>query len=264
MGKREAAVKTTWIPGVVSATFRDKPTQDVIRLAVQNGLKAVEWSENAHVQPDDPEGAQHLAQATAAAGLQVAAYGSYYRLGEYEEPAQTFQKSLISAAALGAPVMRVWAGVKPSADADEAYRVRLAQEARLIAAMAQEQGVQVAFEWHKNTLTDTNGSAMALLQAANHPNLYCLWQPTVALTPAQRVQGVQLLGSRLVNMHVYSWPDGKRGPLNAAEWKLYLDAAQCGGSHYALLEFVRDNTEEQFASDAKTLNDLIQNGGYNG
>lgn len=80
--------------------------------------------------------------------------------------------------------------------------------------------------------------------------------------PAQEV--IQLLGDRLVNMHVYSWPDGKRGPLNAAEWKLYLDAAQCGGSHCALMEFVRDNTEEQFASDAKTLNDLIRNGEYDG
>ena len=257
-------MKTTWIPGVVSATFRDRPAEDVIRLAVENGLEAVEWSENAHVLPGDPHGAKALGRATEAAGLRGAAYGSYYRLGEYEDAEAVFERSLFSAVALGAPVMRVWAGVKPSAEADGAYRARLAREAAGIAGMAARHGVKVAFEWHKNTLTDTNESAMALLAEAGHDNLYCLWQPTVALSPAQRVEGIRLLGSRMINMHVYSWPDGKRGPLNAAEWKLYLDAADCGGSHYALLEFVRDNTPEQFASDAAVLNDLIRNGGYYG
>lgn len=264
MGRCEEAVRTTWIPGVVSVTFRDKTPEEVIRLAAENHLEAIEWSENAHVQANDPEGAAKLREATEAAGLQVAAYGSYYRLGEYEDPAATFRRSLASASALGAPVIRVWAGVKASADADAEYRARLAKEAALIAGIAAEKDVKVAFEWHKNTLTDTNETAMELLKAADHPNLYCLWQPTVALTPAQRVEGVKLLGDRLVNYHVYSWPDGKRGPLNAAEWKLYLDAADCGGSHYALMEFVRDNTEEQFASDAKVLRDLIVNGGYYG
>ena len=257
-------MKTTWIPGVVSATFKTLPAEEVLRMATQYGLEAIEWSENAHVQPDDPAGAAALREKTLAAGLAVAAYGSYYRLGEYEDPAATFARSLTSAAALGAPTIRVWAGTKPSAEAEEAYRAKLAKEAALIAGMAQEKGIRVAFEWHKNTLTDTNESAMALLQAADHPNLYCLWQPTVALTPAERVEGIRLLGDRMVNFHVYSWPDGKRGPLNAAEWKLYLDAAQCGGSHYAMLEFVRDNTEEQFASDAKVLTDLLHLGGYYG
>ena len=41
-------------------------------------------------------------------------------------------------------------------------------------------------------------------------------------------------------------------------------AAEMGGSHFALLEFVRDNTPEQFAEDAARLIDLIQNGGYDG
>ena len=264
MGGGSEAVKTTWIPGVVSATFKALPAQEVIRLAVENHLEAVEWSENAHVQPDDPEDAAALRRATLDAGLQIAAYGSYYRLGEYDDPAAVFARSLRSAESLGAPTIRVWAGVKPSAEADETYRAKLAEEAAMIAGLAAEKGIRVAFEWHKNTLTDTNESALRLLREAGHPNLCCLWQPTVALTPAQRVAGIRLLGDRLVNCHVYSWPDGTRGPLNQAEWKLYLDAATCGGSHFALLEFVRDNSPEQFASDAARLIDLIVHGGYYG
>ena len=257
-------MKTTWIPGVVSATFKALPAQEVIRLAAENHLEAVEWSENAHVLPDDPEGAAALRRATQEAGLQIAAYGSYYRLGEYDDPEAVFTRSLRSAEALGAPTIRIWAGVKPSSESDETYRARLTDEAVLIAGIAAEKHIRVAFEWHKNTLTDTNESALRLLQEAGHPNLYCLWQPTVALTPAQRVEGIRMLCGRLVNCHVYSWPDGKRGPLNQAEWKLYLDAADCGGSHFALLEFVRDNSPEQFASDAARLIDLIVHGGYYG
>lgn len=257
-------MRTTWIPGVVSATFRELPAREVIRLAAQSGLRAVEWSENAHVFPDNREGARALREETEAAGLTVACYGSYYRLGEYDDPEAVFRRSLVSAVALGAPLMRIWAGVKPSREADEPYRARLAGEARMIADMAAEKDITVVTEWHKNTLTDTNESGMALLEAVNRPNFKTLWQPTVALSPAQRVEGIRLLGDRLTNMHVYSWPDGRRGPLNAAEWKLYLDAAACGGTHCALLEFVRDNTPEQFAEDAARLIDLIENGGYNG
>lgn len=265
MGRGPEAVSTTWRPGVVSATFKTLPAEEVIRLAVENHLEAVEWSENAHVMPDDPAGASALRRATETAGLTVACYGSYYRLGEYEDAEATFRRSLVSAKALGAPLMRVWAGVKPSCEADEAYRRRLTQEARRIAEMAAGEGITVVTEWHKNTLTDTNESGLALLKAVDHPSFRTLWQPTVALTPAQRVAGIRALGPNITNMHVYSWPDGKRGPLNAAEWAYYLDAAaEMGGSHFALLEFVRDNTPEQFAEDAARLIDLIQNGGYDG
>ncbi|MGN0777824.1 MAG: sugar phosphate isomerase/epimerase family protein [Aristaeellaceae bacterium] len=250
-------MKTTWVPGVVSVTFRGRPAGEVIRLAAENHLQAVEWSEHAHVMPDDAQGAAQLRRDTEAAGLTVAAYGSYYRLGEYDCPEEVFRRSLTSAVALGAPTLRIWAGVKPSAEADDAYRARLAREAALVAGMAAAEGIKVAFEWHRDTLTDTNESAMRLLADAAHPNLYCLWQPTVALTPAQRIEGIRLLGDRLVNCHVYSWPDGERTPLNTAEWAYYLNAVTCGGTHCALLEFVRDDTPDQFARDAAQLLPLL-------
>ena len=92
-----------------------------------------------------------------------------------------FAQSLASAEALGAPTLRIWAGTKPSAEADAAYRAKLAGEAAMLAGMAAGKGIKLAFEWHRDTLTDTNESALRLLSDAGHPNLYCLWQPTVAL-----------------------------------------------------------------------------------
>lgn len=260
-------MKTSWIPGAVSATFKKMPlsADDVITLLRECHLQAVEWSENVHVQLGDLQGAAELGEKTTQAGLRIAAYGSYYRLGESELPARDFARTLATAKALGAPIIRVWAGTHASQEVDEKQFAALAEEAALIASLAETEHLRVAFEWHKNTLTDTNESAQRLLQVAAHPNLYCLWQPTVALTPVQRTAGIRLMSSRLLNFHVYSWPDGKRGPLNAAEWQYYLDAAsEIGGEHCALLEFVRDDTVEQFRSDAQTLLNLLESGEYHG
>ncbi|MBR1585762.1 MAG: sugar phosphate isomerase/epimerase [Clostridia bacterium] len=254
-------MKTTWIPGAVSATFKKMPLTkaQVIELLTDCRLQAVEWSENVHVEAGDPKGAAELKKQTEAAGLRVAAYGSYFRLGENELPGQAFQRSLLSAEALGAPVIRIWGGVQASADVDEWRRCCLTQEAALVADLAARRGIKVALEWHKNTLTDTNESASRLIREADHPNLFCLWQPTVALTPRERAAGIRLMGERLLNFHVYSWPDGKRGPLNAAEWQYYFNAAAAiGGQRCALLEFVRDDSLDQFRSDADTLLRLIQ------
>ena len=119
------------IPGLVSVTFRDKKPEEIIELCVNNHLKAVEWGENAHVMPGDPAGAAALREKTLAAGLEVAAYGSYYRLCT----GMDFVPTLVSAKALGAPVIRVWAGNIPSAEADETYRANAAREAAEIAGM---------------------------------------------------------------------------------------------------------------------------------
>ncbi len=249
------------IPGVVSATFREKAPEEIIDLSVRAGLKAVEWSENSHVFPDDAEGAKQLLKKTEEAGLKVAAYGSYYRLGQNAEPEKVFAASLVSAAALHAPLIRVWAGTESSAEVSPEKRKALAEEAALIAEMAGEKGIKVAFEWHKNTLTDTNESAMALLDEAAHDNLYCLWQPTVALSMEERVQGLDLLRERkrLLNLHVYYWLDGVRRPFSEGmeQWREYLSHVDENEDRYALLEFVMNNTTEQFLEDAKVLHELL-------
>lgn len=251
------------IPGMVSATFREKSADDIIRLCKEADLQAVEWSENAHVMPGDPEGAAELLKKTQMAGLTVAAYGSYYRLGQNEDPKTVFQASLVSAKALKAPLIRVWAGTKPSLEVSEEEARALANEAAVIGEMAAAEGIKIAFEWHKNTLTDTNESAMNLLNLADQDNLYCLWQPTVALSMDERCEGLQLLRerNRLLNLHIYYWLDGVRRPLRegVGEWSQYLSQVDEKENRFGLLEFVMGNTEEQFLEDAKTLHEILKN-----
>lgn len=250
--------------GMVSATFREKRADDILRLCREAGLEGIEWSENAHVMPGDPKGAEALLEKTQAAGLSVAAYGSYYRLGENENPEETFRASLVSAKALKAPLIRIWAGTAPSETVSRGQREALAKEAGLICRMAKSQNIRVALEWHKNTLTDTNASALKFLDETGDKNLYCLWQPTVALSMEQREEGLRLLrnygqGDRLLNLHIYYWLDGVRRPLSEGveEWKRYLRQINPKVQRFGLLEFVMNNTEEQFLKDAAVLHELL-------
>lgn len=252
------------IPGMVSATFRDQSPEHIIELCSQAGLKAIEWSENAHILPNDPSGAKILGEKTRSAGLKVAAYGSYYRLGEQEKERinETFKASLISAKAVDAPLIRIWGGKLPSQDVDDENRKRLAEEARMISELAKEQQIKVALEWHKNTITDTNESAEQFLKEVESDNLYCLWQPTVALNMRERCAGLEMLRKegKLLNIHVYYWLDGVRRPLSEGlgEWKQYLSQVDPCQERFGLLEFVMGNTEEQFLEDARAWIRFLQ------
>ena len=62
------------------------------------------------------------------AGLVVAAYGSYYRVG-HDDPAP-FESVLDTAVELGAPLVRIWAGRSGSAEADDAYWTDVVTESR--------------------------------------------------------------------------------------------------------------------------------------
>src|SRR5256885_10789300 len=69
-------------PGLVSVTFRKLPPREVVSLAKQAGLYGIEWNGDVHLPPGDLGKARDLRELTLEAGLQVAAYGSYHRVGQ--------------------------------------------------------------------------------------------------------------------------------------------------------------------------------------
>ena len=67
------------------------------------------------------------------------------------------------------------------------------------------------------------------------------------------------LGSRLANLHIYYWLDGVRRPFKEGiqEWKQYLAHIDRNADRFGLLEFVMNDTEEQFLEDAAALHQLL-------
>src|SRR5690242_18609852 len=96
--------------GLVSVTFRQLPPQQIVELAAQGGLAAIEWGGDVHVPHGELQTARRVLERTRQAGLQVAAYGSYYRVGVSPAQGLAFESVLETALALQAPTIRVWAG----------------------------------------------------------------------------------------------------------------------------------------------------------
>ncbi len=250
------------IPGLTSITFRSLTAQQIIKQVSQAGLNAIEWGGDKHVPHGDTKLAAQIRRQTEEAGLELSSYGAYYRAGEAGGP--DFDAVLDSAQALGVGTIRVWAGKQSSAQADENYRKTVVDDLSRIADLAAEAGLVVATEYHANTLTDTIESARQLLDEADHPGVLTYWQPPNGASRDHCLQSLESVLDKLANIHVFHWTataDGiDRRPLSEGidPWDAYLKkASQTGRKHYALMEFVRNESTDQFAEDAATLKKLI-------
>lgn len=252
--------------GLCSVTFRGLDRKQIVNLVREAGLDAIEWGGDVHVPPGDIVAADEAKQLTRDAGLEVSSYGSYYSVLDVDGKEQEFAPVLESALALGTDTVRIWPGAQPSEVASADYRRRFVEKLRADLDAAAAQGVRLALEFHVNSLNDSNAAALALLDEVNHPNLYTYWQPMYWIADSDyRFQGLEKLADRVLNLHVFQWlfhplrggwgDNIERRPLaeGAAEWEKYLSVELPEGDHYALMEFVRDDSSEQFAADAETL-----------
>ena len=240
--------------GLVSVTFRKLSPAQIVQMVSQAGLDGIEWGGDVHVPHGDMELAKEVRRLTESAGLKVASYGSYYRVG-HQEPVP-FESVLATAKELAAPVIRVWAGKQGSDTADAAYWQTVLADSRHIADLAEKAGVIVAFEFHGQTLTDTNDSALRLLQTAAHPNLRSYWQAPVSKDEAYCLAGLRSMLPYLSHVHCFSWKEYTRLPLaeHQGAWRKYLAAAATvPGNHFVMIEFVTDETPKNFEQDAATL-----------
>lgn len=239
------------IPGLVSVTFRQLAPEEIIRLVVEAGLRAIEWGGDVHVPTASVAGT--VRRWCADAGIAVEAYGSYYRASG------DFGPVLETAVALGAPRIRVWAGERGSATEDRAAVVDGLRRAVDAAAGA---GIEVAAEYHANTLTDTLDSALRLLREV--PGLRPYWQPPIGSSVADALEAVPAL--QPVAAHVFSWDDGgARLPLAARPelWRPVLAAlGSLPGTRHVLLEFVRDDDPRVFVQDAAVLREWLGGPGW--
>lgn len=252
--------------GICSITFRALSVKEVAQLVQQARLDAIEWGGDVHVPHGSLNAAEEARKITADCGLEVSSYGSYFSPLDSEGQHEDFQPILDVAQALGAPAIRMWAGRHGSDALDVEYRNELIETTWQVAETAAKQNIKVAFEFHADTLTDTNESAVKLYQEVNHFNLYAYWQPPYWRNNLEyRIDGLRQLQDRLLNVHVFQWDFSAnenaswsdridRRPLQegAEEWKHYFNAVH-SRDRYALLEFVRHDRSDHFLQDAEVL-----------
>ena len=248
-------------PGLVSITLRQLDVDAIIKLCVDNKLEAIEWGGDVHVPHGDLNTASATGKKTRQAGLRVAAYGSYYRCSASGKDPD-FESVLATAEALGAPIIRVWAGKKSSETTSETERQSINDDLRRIALLAQGKNIEIAIEYHENTLTDDPDSAYRLIRDVNLENVKLYWQTTNRESREYSQAALEEILPYVSHVHVFNWEFENdeiiRKPLSEAEepWKTYLRIAS-NKERYALLEFVRDDSTKQLADDTQTLRSIL-------
>jgi 3-dehydroshikimate dehydratase len=254
----------TFLPGLVSITFRRLDATEVIGLVSQAGLAGIEWGGDLHVPHGQVGVAREVGHRTRDAGLVSAAYGSYYRAGGTGQ--DSFASIVDTAVALGTKIVRIWAGNQASAKSDDAFVNQVIEDGRKCAELAATAGLTIACEWHADTLTDTAESATRILNAVDHPNFKTYWQPRNQVPASTSLADMDAALPRLVGVHVFEWHETTRDRLPLADgedhWRAYFAKlnARPGGvaGQFALLEFVKNDDPQQFLADAEVLKRLLE------
>lgn len=249
---RSAATLTT---GICSVTLRNHIIDEVVAIAADAGLGGVEWGADVHVV--DSDSAEHARSACATAGLKVLSLGSYYRCGTFGD----FEDIVALAVQAGAPRVRIWAGTVEPNDADQQAWDAVVQDTWRIAALAAEQGLQLAFEFHRGTLTSTAEGALKLLKLVDRANVGTYWQPPVGLNDQEALASLRQITGHLMGVHCFSWaPDAQRLPLEARKllWqdvsKIVMESSR---NTDIMLEFVEADSPANVTRDAIVLRQII-------
>ena len=249
--------------GICSVTFRNKSVEELLKFCKGNGLTCIEWGGDVHVPPNDLENAKKVRALSEIYGVQCSSYGSYFKCRKIED----FEAISRHAEALGAKVIRIWAGEKNSEDCycSIGEYNQIVEMVKQCADIAKKRGQTVAFEYHHSTCCNYAGSVLKLLSDIGKDNVKTYWQPMYWLKSAseeeervENLRSIRLLKGYIQNVHVYKWRYHERHALKGSEeeWKEYVK--EMGGVKNYYLEFCMGDSEEQCKQDALVLKEILK------
>lgn len=234
----------------MSVTFRGLSPRRITELCAECGLQYIEWGGDVHVPVGDIARAEEVRTLTDNAGLHTACYGSYYRAGSGAD----IIPALRTAAALGAPLVRIWAGTKY--DPSDAYFSSVAADISDAVKKAERYGLKISLECHRGTLTQEYRAAVRL--AGECGNLLH-FQPNPDITDAENDEYLTAILPYLSIFHVFAWDKGDvRLPLaaKAEQWRRRFVLS--GTDVPSLIEFVKDDSQSRLRLDAETLETMAE------
>ena len=191
--------------GFCSISALDRPLVEAAALCAGLGIDGLEITQRLpHLAPDAGVAqARDAGVAVRDAGLEVLAFGSYLGTAEPAAPGEA-RRAAALAAAMGAPILRVWA--EPAAGGGDRSRVvALLREACDAAA---DHGVEVAVERHVGSHAERAEDALALLADVERPNVSLNYQ-VLDLLPVDAIEqqpaDARALAPRARYMHLKNY-----------------------------------------------------------
>ena len=238
--------------GFTSVTFRKKSREEVCKIAKENSIFNIEWGADVHLPPGDELALEEVLRLQKEYGINAVSYGSYYRLGMQD--ISLWRQIVETANAVGAKIIRIWQGSVSSEKVSDSALESMINEARILADIACEYDITIAFEFHKNTNNDCAKSAIHFLKTVNKDNVKTYWQP---FSVSDDIENLKAVLPYLVVVHTFSWSkNGRRFSLKRKEkaWKKYISIINDSDIYpFFILEFVKNDNEKQFVKDAELL-----------
>lgn len=166
-----------------SISALDRPVAAVAAMARHAGCDGLELTARPpHIDPEaGVDAAREAGRAVRGEGLALVAYGSY--LGRFgQATAEVARREVALAAALEAPLLRVWAEPLEGPDGGFGAVVGLMRAA---ADAAASEGISVVIERHVGSHADTQPRILRLLDAIGRPNVALNYQVLDFLPPEE-------------------------------------------------------------------------------
>ena len=265
--------------GICSIVFKDRSAVQALRAIAAAGADSVElWGQPPHLPcPVDEGWCADLRGQAGELGLSFCALGSYYRPGRhpsYGGRPVTKENQIAAARALGAPIVRIWAGSARYQATAPAARERLYAEIRDFADAARDAGIRVVLERHSGTLTEGWEAPLTVLQEIGHPAVALNYQmvypaPREELAARAVADYRRLLPhSRHAHLQNYAPAAGDRPPRTLIAdgvvdyGRLGAAARQCGYDGAFMIEFPADerggmSVEEALRADVAGVRRLL-------
>lgn len=188
--------------GLCTISNKDAGVEDVLATAARAGYDGVEiWGQAAHIGDGSAADCERLADRAAELGLEVPVYGSYLRLGT-DEFDDELERELGIAEALGASLIRVWAGTQEYQERTADHWDRAVGDLRTLSRRAAARDLGVTVEKHGGTLTNRGEGARRLVEAADDDRCGLNWQPLFGLPPDELAAEARSLAPYSNNVHV--------------------------------------------------------------
>ena len=243
--------------GFTTVTFRKKSRREIYQIESENKIKYIEWGSDVHLPPNDINALSDVLSLQEEFGLTAVSYGTYYRLGE--ENYSLWESITDTANAIGAKIIRIWQGTKASADVNESEFLSMVDETRVLADIASQKGLTVAFEFHNGTNNDNGKSSVEFLKAVNKQNVKTYWQP---FSTDDDINNLKAVIHYLACVHIFEWNEnGKRYSLKhgSKKWQeIFKIIDESKTNPYLIMEFVKHDSKRQLTKDLKHLRVLTR------
>lgn len=243
--------------GMTSLTFRNEDIETVFDYAHKAGIEGIEWGvSDKHIAAGDVKRAQKVKKLSEKYKIDIFSLGSYCHMTDFDECVKTLE----TAHMLTAPIIRLWAGEKASADCDEEYYNIIVENTKKMAELAEKLSIKLCFEYHPNTLTDDPDEAVKLVKKIDKKNVGLYWQPQGYLSFEENLQAYKKVKPYVLkNIHLnnYSQESGYQHLSGIYDsLKDYFEYDKNSDYNF-LVEFVKDASVESLIADVNTVRKIF-------